>query len=129
MKFFLSHNCNRRFVTPSNRRVTFDPIECFAGSWRGVVATENEEEIALMLTSRGVTEITQAEYGQWLQKKTNHSREFNPLPTNQGTVPVALTGPGAQVVENPSSPEPEVIPVDVLPQEAAAVLEPTLIPE
>ena len=82
-RFFFADNSNRRFVGPNNSRISFENIEEFAGSWRGVYATENPGEIEAMeklsKTERtGVKEITEAEHAEWLQKKTRNSRDFQP---------------------------------------------------
>lgn len=130
-KFYFAENSNRKFIAPKGRRIVFENIDQFAGTWRGVFATDNAEDIkvldVLVNTERtGVKEITAEEYATWQQKKTPNSRDFQPLHSElaqeRTNVPApasslaVLTGKGAKVVENPVSGEvPEVsgAPVDV----------------
>lgn len=139
-KYFLADNCLRKFITPNNRRIHFNAIDQFTGVWRGIFEATDPEDITGLLALADTTlegkakdskhrptavrEITAEEYATWLQKKTNDSRDFNPLPTphNPASNPVALTGTGATVVESPSVAEEEVPPVDGAPVAADAAL-------
>lgn len=70
MKYYLSNNASRR-VKLGRFVLSFEVVDQFAGAWRGIYATPNPEEIALIADSAtrlGLQELTQEEY-EALKKK------------------------------------------------------------
>ena len=74
MKFYFNENCSKSVKLPGGKWLAFDIVDHFAGSWRGVVATEDSTTIegldALTMRARsGVRQITKEQFDAYLKKK------------------------------------------------------------
>lgn len=97
MKYYLSNNASRKFKA-NGYTFAFEVVEQFAGSWRGVLKLEHEEEIKALesfAASVGIKELTEAEYQEQLKKKVYSKPKPSPsqvihppsqLPDNVGVV-------------------------------------------
>lgn len=110
-KFYEALNSNRA-IRAGDFNFTFEPYRCFGGTWYGLLATDKEDEqtaLATLTTNPGsaVTEISEADF---LAKKNPAAiplslQNSKPLPVASQKADLALTGTGAQVVENPTGSE------------------------
>lgn len=83
MKYYVYDNATRR-IKSGAFEYSFEAIEQFGGSWRGVLRLEDSaaiEELAKFAVRLGIREITETEYADMLKKKAIFKRFSANLPS------------------------------------------------
>lgn len=93
-KYFLTQNATRKPVA-LGIEFTFSMLENFGGSWRGLYATDKEQEIIALGQlcadpPSGITEITKEEYEFRLKKKPSFSVQSPQIPSKPVAPAVSL---------------------------------------
>lgn len=103
--YFVHDNANRRLKV-GEFSFLFEVVEGVGGAWRGVLKLDDEAAVAALrsiVASTGIREITEAEYNDYLKKKTASTPR---LPSQRIKTPqfhegeraaaVVVTVPGSQ---------------------------------
>lgn len=107
MKYYLSKNASRRLKL-GKFTVAFEIVDQFAGAWRGVYATNNPAEIALLDEAAprlGLVELNEEAYEE-LKKKAGltRARSLRRSGLRPTSVSVGSDKPAVTVVERPKVP-------------------------
>lgn len=128
MNFFHSQNASRPYKAGGYQFV-FEPYTFFAGVHKGALMTNVEAEIAALrtLADSGVTEIDQATYEAKTKKKVSLTPSAPASPPSAPLLKASIKSP-AEVVEDPQSSNPIVIPTGTAKSIDDILMEGTVMP-
>ncbi len=114
-KFYHAENSNRT-ITSEKIAFNFEPVQLFAGTWRGVYEAKTEDEIkaldALVSDKRSaVTVLSEDEYRKKKKSAPSNSENWAPLPDTKAADQRIIPGT-AVLVESPgpeNQPDPKPI--------------------
>jgi hypothetical protein len=122
-QFYHTENCNR-LIRHGGHQFAFQPYEMLGGTWCGIFATENPDEIKVLDElvndkNSAVTSINAEEFELCSEKKARAARGnlntslVQPEPTPAPDVSAsAVGGPGEPVETNPDAEPPASAPLE-----------------